>query len=168
MSQFAKTFGKNSAFKVLASVALASLLLIPNNFTHSKIPSEVTELTHQIRKDINCMAQVIYDEARGEPLYGKIAVAEVVLNRTNVRKLSICEVINQRKGKVCQFSGMCKSGTKKVDYESLVISYNAIVKNSYPIITNGATYFHSKSVSPYWSKIYVKTIRIGNHTFYKE
>ena len=55
--------------------------------------------------DLNCLAQAIYFESRGEPLDGQIAVAEVVLNRVDDRRFprTVCGVTNQG----CQFSYTC-------------------------------------------------------------
>ena len=46
--------------------------------------------------EIMCLAKNIYYEARGEPLHGKIAVAQVTLNRVTHRtqfEASICGVV---------------------------------------------------------------------------
>lgn len=45
--------------------------------------------------ELKCLAQAIYYEARGEPLPGQIAVAEVVLNRADSKRYpsSVCGVV---------------------------------------------------------------------------
>ena len=58
-----------------------------------------------------CLAEAIYFEARGEPVEGQFAVAEVVLNRVDSPKCpnSICKVVRQGTGRkpACQFSYNC-------------------------------------------------------------
>jgi len=65
-------------------------------------------------KDRICLAEAIYYEARGEPIAGQIAVAQVVLNRTlgGSWPKSVCEVTHQgvEKGVKCQFSYACMKG----------------------------------------------------------
>src|ERR1700676_3174349 len=47
--------------------------------------------------DLECLAENIYFEARGEPLEGQYAVAEVTLNRTRAQNFphTICSVVHQ-------------------------------------------------------------------------
>ena len=47
-----------------------------------------------------CLAEAIYFEARGEPIEGQVAVAEVVLNRVDDRRYpkTVCGVTNQGVG----------------------------------------------------------------------
>ena len=58
-----------------------------------------------------CLAEAIYFEARGEPVEGQFAVAEVILNRVESPKFpnSICKVVRQGTGRkhACQFSYNC-------------------------------------------------------------
>src|SRR5260221_6400587 len=55
--------------------------------------------THARRRanDLQCLAENIYFEARGEPLDGQYAVAEVTLNRTGAQNFphKICEVVHE-------------------------------------------------------------------------
>jgi spore germination cell wall hydrolase CwlJ-like protein len=85
-------------------------------------------------RDIYCLTEAIYFESLGEPEQGKIAVANVIMNRANWEPTndrnkhhyefskSICDVVNfkapktwKRKGKVksvmvCAFSYRCERG----------------------------------------------------------
>lgn len=123
----------------------------------------------KLSRDIICMAEVIYDEARGEPDKGKLAVASVVMNRVKDKRYpnTVCEVVYQKSRNICQFSGMCSKKPKKFDTKSLQIAYEVVVKRKYKDPTKGATHFHSDSVMPKWSLVYAKTTKIGKHTFYK-
>lgn len=109
-------------------------------------------LTHEEK----CLATVIHNEARGENIVGKQAVASVVLNRVKSKRYpnTICEVVHQP----YQFAS---TPVKKLDPISVKVAKN--VKT--PIIN--ALYFHNMTVKPYWSKKHVHVVTIGRHKFYK-
>ena len=61
-------------------------------------------------KHEKCLAEAIYFEARGEPVRGQIAVAQVVMNRVFSRYYpnSVCGVVYQNSNRrACQFSFAC-------------------------------------------------------------
>jgi spore germination cell wall hydrolase CwlJ-like protein len=120
-----------------------------------------------------CLAKNIYYEAGGESAKGKAAVAHVTLNRKNSQLFpnSICNVVKQRSRSVCQFSWVCmrKSPPKQHTEtwrESLRIA-NQTLAGHISDPTHGALFFHAVYVKPSWSRKFRKTIRIGNHIFYK-
>src|SRR5215472_7293056 len=47
--------------------------------------------------DLQCLAENVYFEARGEPLAGQYAVAQVTLNRTHAQNFphTICQVVHE-------------------------------------------------------------------------
>jgi spore germination cell wall hydrolase CwlJ-like protein len=122
-----------------------------------------------------CLAQAIYFEARGEPIDGQVAVAEVVLNRASDRRFpsTVCGVTRQGagSGRGCQFSYACdgnpdvmKSAVARSRAEKLA----ALMLAGHPrTVTSGATYFHTRSVRPSWSGRMVRTASIGHHYFYR-
>jgi len=59
---------------------------------------ETLELTPQLEKEILCLAKNIFYEAGGEPYNGKVAVAQVSVNRVRDGRFpdSVCEVIKQK------------------------------------------------------------------------
>ena len=101
----------------------------------------------------DCLAAAIYKEARGEDLRGKLAVAQVVLNRGT----NICVTINQPG----QFSWRA---TDRLYYDNYHYNLAAkILDRGWAIKGFTATHFHSLNVQPNWSG-YQTTI--GNHKFY--
>lgn len=125
--------------------------------------------------EAHCLAQAIYYEARGEPLPGQIAVAEVIINRKESRRYpnTICGVVfqNQHKKNRCQFSFACdgltdtppegKTWRKSVSLANYVMADNSLR------LTDAATHYHADYVSPFWSEHLQKTVSIGRHIFYK-
>lgn len=116
-----------------------------------------------------CLSQAIYFESRGEPLDGQIAVAEVVLNRRDSRAFpgTVCGVTNQG----CQFSYTCdgysdtmKSGLARQRSEKLA---SVMLAGRPRSLTDGALYFHTRSVRPDWSRRFARTTTIGHHMFYR-
>lgn len=125
--------------------------------------------------ELDCLAQALYFEARGETVKGQFAVAEVILNRVKSERFpqSACGVINQGTGRKyqCQFTYTC-DGRKEVineprAYERVSKVARAALDGVAPKLTEGATHYHTKAVKPRWSKVYTKTTAIGTHIFYR-
>lgn len=125
--------------------------------------------------ELQCLAQAIYFESRGEPLEGQIAVAEVVLNRVGSPAFpgTVCGVTRQGagSGRGCQFSYVCdgnsdtmKSAVSRDRSEKLA----ALMLAGRPrTVTDGATYFHTRAIRPSWSRKFAPTATIGHHIFYR-
>jgi spore germination cell wall hydrolase CwlJ-like protein len=135
--------------------------------------------------EIYCMAQNIYFEAGNQPLAGKIAVAQVVLNRLKHPNYpaTMCDVIHQAKWKEnwlgnmvpirhqCQFSWFCDGKSDDpVDSPTWMYSLRVaadVVQGRYGDITEGSTHYHSVYVNPYWADSLNETVIINEHIFYK-
>jgi len=134
-------------------------------------------------KEVYCLAQNIYFESRNQPLVSKIGVGLVTLNRVanSFFPNTICEVIRQSKkwnGNVvrnqCQFSWYCDG---KSDIPKNMIAWNHAwnlavgmhgLKKYYLFdITEGATHYHADYVNPKWASKFKRTIKLGNHFFYR-
>jgi spore germination cell wall hydrolase CwlJ-like protein len=128
-------------------------------------------------KQLDCMAMNIYREAGHEPFEGKVAVAQVVMNRVNSGKFApdVCGVIYQKsvimERVVCQFSWFCDSATKtrpvnQTAYnESYEVAKKVILEGFKLDILKDALYYHADYVNPNWG--FQKIGKIGNHIFYK-
>ena len=125
--------------------------------------------------EMKCLAEAIYFEARGEALEGQYAVGEVIINRVLSKDFpnSVCGVISEGANRLnaCQFSYNCdgklETITEKKIYERILKLSQMLLEPSARFLTSGATFYHSKLVSPSWSKKFKKTNEIGNHVFYK-
>ena len=116
-------------------------------------------------KQLNCLAQNIYHESRGEPDSGQLAVAFVTLNRTEDDRFpnSICNVVYQRG----QFSWTKRNPkikeTKAWHDAKLIAERAAFLHAEGKDNTFGAVYFDGgKHKQPFHKR---RTIRIGNHSF---
>lgn len=128
---------------------------------HAKNPDE----------QIRCLATNMYYEAASEGEKGMAAVGHVVMNRVESGKFpsSPCAVIYQKRKSTCQFSWVCgkKPAINKEKYNSAVLLATQIYFGNSVDITRGALYFHAAYVRPYWARVAQRTIRIGNHIFYR-
>ena len=118
------------------------------------------------------MAENTYFEAGHEPVKGRIAVNNVVLNRVKDDRFpdSPCAVINQRTGGVCQFSWKCEGGKRIGDWaayrKAKEIAENVYLGN-YRDVTGGAQFYHADYVRPSWARVFDRTTKIGAHIFYE-
>ena len=122
-----------------------------------------------------CLAEAIYFESRGEPIAGQIAVAEVVLNRVDDHNFpgTVCGVTRQGagSGRGCQFSYACDGNSdvmkSQVSRERSQKLARLMLDGRARTVTDGATYFHTRAVSPGWSRKFSRTTAIGHHVFYR-
>ena len=125
--------------------------------------------------EMKCLAEAIYFEARGESIEGQYAVGEVIINRVLSDEFpnSVCGVISEGANRLnaCQFSYNCDGKLETINEKKIYVRIlklsKILLEPSARFLTGGATFYHSKFVSPSWSKKFLKTNEIGNHVFYK-
>lgn len=167
-------------FMTIGLAIAASSLSYAVNFKLDN--SEITDLskviTTEVReKQLKCLARNIYNEASGEPFEGKVAIAQVTLNRAKSGEFptDICDVVHQKNvvyNKIlCQFSWYCnkpsttKPLNKEAYEESMTVAKKVLLEDfELPSLTD-AMYFHSTKVKPGWKREKITTI--GQHIFYK-
>lgn len=125
--------------------------------------------------EVSCLSQAVFFEAKSESYEGKLAVANVIRNRTenDLFPKSVCAVIAQ-KG---QFSFFKKSNKVKIDvqnesvYKQVVDSINvavAVLSGQERDNTHGAIAFINPrlATNKSWLHHFHKTVSIGGHSFY--
>ena len=131
----------------------------------------------EVEKTLDCLAINVYREAGHEPFEGKVAVAQVTINRANSKKFppDICAVVYQKsrftERVVCQFSWYCdsKHRNRPVNPEAYEESYRVakmvFLENFRLESIENALYYHADYVNPNWK---LKRItKIGTHIFYE-
>lgn len=123
-----------------------------------------------------CLATAVYFEARGEPLSGQVAVAQVVLNRVANPRYpdSICEVVyqNDHRRNACQFSFAC-DGLPEAALEDKAwerarkVSDEVVAGQAKLQTVAAATHYHATYVDPYWAPAMQRLTKIGAHVFYE-
>ena len=115
-------------------------------------------------KQMTCLVDNIYHEARGESETGKQAVAKVTINRLNHKLYpkTICQVVYQPK----QFSWTIKHKKTKLNVAEWLACYDSayrvLAKNK--LSDFSATHYHNTTVKPKWGLQRVAVI--GKHYFY--
>jgi len=124
-------------------------------------------------RDLDCLTDAVYFEARGESKRGQQAVATVVLNRVknpNFPK-SVCGVVFQRASGGCQFSFACDGSMRHGRDEDAWEQARRVAARAlsgYVLRDIGsATHFHTIDVSPDWGSQMLKVAQVGLHVFYR-
>jgi len=164
---------------VIAFLAVFIVAASVKTNTSKSIKVAFTDLQPEARKQVNCLADNIYFEARSEPLAGQQAVALVTMNRvgSGVFPSTVCAVVKQKTDTVCQFSWWCEAKPKaqsiarQFDQElygpiRLVALDTYLNHDKIHDITKGSLFYHADYVSPGWHNLKV-TVKIGQHIFYK-
>ena len=124
---------------------------------------------------LDCLALNIYHEARGEPLEGKIAVGQVIMNRVGDPDFpaGVCEVVKQggeRPRDRCQFSWWCDGLSDRPDdagaWQDSKGLAGKILAGGLEDPTRGALWYHVDLVTPDWQMDIVRQGKIGRHVFY--
>jgi spore germination cell wall hydrolase CwlJ-like protein len=123
-----------------------------------------------LSRDLRCLAQAIYFEARGEPLDGQLAVGAVIVNRTTSGRYpgDYCSVVTQRG----QFSFVRRGQIPSPDESSLAWTRaRAIAQIAHQDLWQSAAgealYFHARYVRPGWARNKVQLATIDSHIFYR-
>jgi spore germination cell wall hydrolase CwlJ-like protein len=140
--------------------------------------AETSVVTAEFReRQLSCLAKNIYHEAGSEPFEGKIAVAQVTMNRVNSGQFpnDVCKTIYQKnviyEKVVCQFSWVCDRETKfravnNANYnESMIAAQKVLLEDFRLPSLKDAMYFHGDYINPGWKR--EKVAKIGRHIFYK-
>jgi hypothetical protein len=130
----------------------------------------------ELAKSEKCLAEAIYFEARGEPVRGQIAVAQVVMNRvfSGYYPNTVCGVVYQNANRhlACQFSFAC-DGIREVIREpdaferAKRIAAATLDGELWLPEVGKATHYHAYWVHPSWVHEMTRMSRLGVHTFYR-
>lgn len=164
-----------AAISVILSLFLSFKIvdLIKEYSIQSYTVQEVVVLQHMMKEEVNCLADNIYYEAGSESYEGKLAVAQVTLNRVNSNKYpkDVCSVVKQKDNGVCQFSWVCLKVSKIKDQytweESKLIAERMLTQSTFhdKLAKTNALFYHADYVDPGWNKSRVIS-KIGRHIFY--
>jgi spore germination cell wall hydrolase CwlJ-like protein len=141
------------------------------------MPAGYVSASEKIRQ-LDCLTRNIYWEAASEPFEGRVAVAQVTLNRVESGKFAdtICGVVYQKnviyEKVICQFSWYCETGYKvkpihkELWAESELVAKKVLLENFRLPGLKEALYYHADYVTPGWKKPRID--KIGHHIFYGE
>jgi spore germination cell wall hydrolase CwlJ-like protein len=159
----------------------------------SELQASPSEQSMVDASELSCLALNIYFESRNQGTAGKVAVANVTLNRVDSPKFpdTVCGVVQQgpvskwhleNTGKKvpvrnkCQFSWWC-DGKSDIPREDAVweksqwVAYDVYMQwldKKMLDITDDSLYYHANYVTPYWAKSMVHATTIADHLFYRQ
>ncbi len=123
-----------------------------------------------LSRDMTCLAEAVYFEARGEPLDGQIAVAEVIVNRAQSPLFpdDYCAVVTQRS----QFSFVRNGQIPEPKLGSPEWrKAKAVARIAHEELwdspASDALFFHATYVKPKWARTKLAAATIQRHVFYK-
>jgi spore germination cell wall hydrolase CwlJ-like protein len=126
------------------------------------------------RRALLCLTQAVYYEAGFEPIEGRRAVAQVVLNRLRHPAFpkSVCGVVYQGAGSgVCQFTFVCDGALYRKPelgaWRQAEQIARAALGGYVETAVGEATHYHADYVAPRWAPLLAKVAQIGQHIFYR-
>jgi len=181
-----KVIVPNSILKFISFTIMALLLWAAVNLLGWAVTTKLANndvsttnnVTAQIRdQQLACLAKNVYHEAGSEPFEGKIAVAQVTMNRVASGKFpdDVCQTIYQKnifyERVICQFSWTCDRSLKfkpvnPDNYDQSMIAAQKVLLENYRLPgLSDALFYHADYINPKWNKTQVA--KIGRHIFYK-
>jgi spore germination cell wall hydrolase CwlJ-like protein len=126
------------------------------------------------QRALTCLTQAVYYEAGFEPVEGRRAVAQVVLNRVRHPAFpnSVCGVVYQGANTgVCQFTFVCDGALYRKPAAAAWRQAQEIARAALGGFVEPAvgesTFYHADYVAPRWAPLLAKTAQIGQHIFYR-
>ena len=164
---------------------MPSLTVVPKSQTQAPVPPVLTPLhshyaalipDHAQFREMRCLAEAIYFEARSEPEEGQAAVAQVILNRVRHENYpdSVCGVVYQNRHRflACQFTFACEGKSLRITEPepwrvAVQIATDVVSGKIYLADVGASTHYHADYVRPKWARSLKRMDTIGRHTFYK-
>jgi spore germination cell wall hydrolase CwlJ-like protein len=127
-------------------------------------------------RQLDCLAINIYREAGYEPFEGKVAVAQVTMNRVEDPQFpnDVCAVVYQKTTAiktVCQFSWYCDTVHRNRPLgpgydESYEVAKKVLLEGFRLPSLESALFYHADYVNPNWKLD--RITKVGTHIFYKQ
>jgi spore germination cell wall hydrolase CwlJ-like protein len=141
---------------------------------HSARPFALAGSDLDERRALLCLTQAVYYEGGFEPLAGRRAVAQVVLNRMRHPAFpkSVCGVVYQRNSTpVCQFTFVCDGSLYRrpatAAWKQAEDVARAALAGFVEKSVGEATHYHADYVAPRWAPLLAKVAKLGQHIFYR-
>lgn len=172
----------HAMFKIVGFATIAVALVITVNAKLDQLRAQ-TDINpamsvSEYARQLDCLTRNIYWEAGNEPFEGKVAVAQVTMNRVESGRFAntVCGVVYQKtmfyEKVVCQFSWYCESGNRtqpihsRAWQESEEVAKKVMLEGFRLPSVEKALYYHADYINPGWGK--PRVAKIGRHIFYSE
>jgi spore germination cell wall hydrolase CwlJ-like protein len=117
--------------------------------------------------EIQCLAKVVYHEARYQSVRSQLAIAEVVANRARSGQFprSLCEVVNQP-GQFFPTGGYRAPKASEAWRRAVAIARLAQAEGR-SVVSSGALFYHATWVRPAWRIHRIRVAEIEGNIFYR-
>lgn len=149
--------------------------------------SNVFNTVHVTPREVQCMTENMYYEARNQSNDAMAAVGFIVLNRVQSKRYenTICDVVYEGRKHAdgryvrnkCQFSWVC-DGKQKIINTGNILELQAweraqdvavaVLSGTIENPIGNATMYHATYVKPYWRKAYQQVATVDDHVFYQK
>jgi len=162
-----------------AGPSLAGLMLRPalgvGRFDASSRFDLVVTNALDSARDLECLTQAVYYEARGESVQGQEAVAQVVLNRVRHPAFpkTVCAVVFQGAavGHGCQFSFACDGSMRDRREPAAWRRAQGVAARALggAVMTavGKSTHFHAIGYGSQWDGDMIRVAQVGMHIFFR-
>ncbi len=116
-----------------------------------------------------CLANAVYFEARGESLEGQLAVADVVINRTESSRYpdNWCDVVKQYKQFSFVFDRQFPEINERKAWETAKAVAQVAIDDAHDIVRGDVLWYHADYVAPKWRLAFKEVNKVGVHIFYQ-
>ena len=183
--------GDNMYRNVLSGMTLTFIAFGALTLCSPPAPAKEAQahMLHDVNSEVGCLADNIYWESRNQSVKGMMAVAMVTRNRVLDTRFphTYCEVVHEGPTRPswkdptkyhpvknrCQFSWYCDGKAENVPaadadlFKFMHALAFKIYHGNLLDITYGATHYHADYVKPAWAESKTRTIKVGNHIFYR-
>ena len=133
---------------------------------------EANKIGEALDEQAQCLATAVYFEARGEPLEGQLAVANVVMNRAASGRYPSdwCSVVKQpwqfsfvnpRSGRFPRIDAASEAWARAVAVSRIA------AKKLAAEVPQDVLWYHADYVAPSWGRRLSRVNKIGAHIFYR-
>jgi N-acetylmuramoyl-L-alanine amidase len=165
------------AMLALPIAAIATIVVFAHSSRGRDEPTR-QRVAEERARELRCLAENVYFEARGEPLDGQYAVAEVTVNRVRSPYFpkTICGVVHDtrwdplRRRFTAHFSWTQMQDRGEPwgpHWQQAITVATAVINESHMPVVPDALYYHADRVQPYWANARRTVARIGSHVFYR-
>ena len=127
------------------------------------------------------LALTVFGEGRGESIEGKVAIANVIMNRLCDKRwpktiASVClqplqfSCWNDEDPNSKVLLRKSKQGTgydTDIAWKECLFAARGVINRYVRDNTKGANHYHTKAIKPSWAAKMERTAEIGNHLFYR-
>ena len=158
----------------LAAGGERDLALVWPSLSDDRLPAGRHGSALDSARQLDCLTQAVYFEARGEVPRGQAAVAQVVMNRVKNPSFpkTVCGVVFQGAATHgCQFSFACDGSMRRGRETGAWDRARRIAERTFSGVRladiGAATHFHTTSVQPDWGPQMLRVAQVGLHVFYR-